>query len=144
MSTYKFWNKLSNWVKSCKSRSRCNPRKRWWRGYDKYNILIKYFIYIRFALILLLQLKLRTNQLLRFLQIPYLILQLNTFICKHCPSFIIWVHLRWTMWHVLARIQNGGPSSKNADHPTTKSRLFSLWVVNQSGDLNRTFLWVRP
>ena len=63
---------------------------------------------------------------------------------KHCPSFIIWVHLRWTMWHVLVRIQNGGSSSENANHPTAKSGPFSIWVASQSGDLNRTFLWVRP
>ena len=82
-------------------------------------------------------------QLFRFLQIPYLILQLNTFIFKHSPPFIICVHMRWTMWYVPVRIQNGGPSSKNTNHPTTKSGLFSLWIVSRSGDLNQTFLWVR-
>ena len=58
-------------------------------------------------------------QLLHFLQIPYFILQLNIFICKHCPSFIIIcvVHLQWCMWHVPARIQNGRPSI--AKIPTT-------------------------
>ena len=34
------------------------------------------------------------------------------------------------MWHVPVRIQNGRPSSENADHPTAKPRLFHFewWV----------------
>ena len=111
------------------------------RGYNKYNILIKHFIYLAIYLLNWFSSCSWNSEPINFLVS-----------CKFHTLYYNQTTLFANIVHLLSfGFICGGPCgmyqrgfkmadrvSKNANHATTKFGLFSLWVVS------RTFLWVQP